>query len=291
MAAKLVGMTVALGLSACVTTQQDLIYLNDQIVAMNSRVNTLEDRFGKKLAGDVDARLSAVVQSQTDIRTEIDRLRKNLQETSARLEDNERLVRHFGERDTTREDQSKTRLTDLIDRVAALEIAVKQLQDQAGLKSPAELGPQVIAQPPVKPAEPAKPLPTPPEKPAVSPQQSSYDAALSAYKDGKYDQAVTEFRDFLRRYPDSPLRDNAQYWIGESYMGLKQHEQAILAYQEVIKKYPEGNKVPGAMLKQALAFQEIKDQTSAKLLLQKVIKSYPNSTEAKLAQAHLKKME
>jgi tol-pal system protein YbgF len=84
------------------------------------------------------------------------------------------------------------------------------------------------------------------------------------------------------------LADNAQFWVGESFMALNQYEQAILAYQKVIKNYPKGNKVPNAMLRQALAFHEIKDDISAKLLLRKVVKNYPDTSEAKIAEAKLK---
>ncbi|MBW2707883.1 MAG: tetratricopeptide repeat protein, partial [Deltaproteobacteria bacterium] len=85
--------------------------------------------------------------------------------------------------------------------------------------------------------------------------------------------------------------DNAAFWIGESYMVMKQYEQAILAFKKVMKKYPRGNKVPNALLKQALAFYKLNDKTSAKLLLKKLIKKYPKSNEATIARNKLKTMK
>ena len=117
-----------------------------------------------------------------------------------------------------------------------------------------------------------------------------YRKGFYLYQTRKYDAARKIFQQYLATYDDS-LSDNAQYWIGESHMALKQYEQAILAFQTVIKKYPRGNKVPNAILRQALAFYELKDKTSARLLLKKLIKKYPRSNEAKIARSKLKTMK
>jgi tol-pal system protein YbgF len=129
---------------------------------------------------------------------------------------------------------------------------------------------------------------TMPEVESVSPEEKRYADSLSLYQAGKHQEAIEGLNDFLKTYPKSKLADNAHFWIGESYMGLKKYYQAILAYQEVITRYPEGNKAPIAMLEQALAFNKIKDTVSSKLLLQKIIKKYPDSNEAKTAEAKLK---
>ena len=134
--------------------------------------------------------------------------------------------------------------------------------------------------------------PQPPvvEKPPVSPEERLYELTLKLHRDGKFEDAIDGFKNFLKKYPRSDLADNAQFWIGESYMALKHYEQAILAFHEVIKRFPKGNKVPSAMLRQAQAFYEIKDKTGSKILLKKIVKEYPDSSEAKIAKAKLKKM-
>jgi tol-pal system protein YbgF len=118
-----------------------------------------------------------------------------------------------------------------------------------------------------------------------------YDDSLASFKEGRYEAAMDGFESFLKRFPKSDRADNAQFWIGESYMALKQYEEAILEYQKVIKKYRKGNKVPNAMLRQAVAFLEIKDKMSSKLLLKKIIKNYPKSNEAKIAGQKLKALK
>ena len=127
-------------------------------------------------------------------------------------------------------------------------------------------------------------------KKPVSPDKRLYALALKLHRDGKYEEAIEGFKNFLKKFPKSDLADNAQFWTGKSYMALKQYEQAILAYQDVIKKYPKGNKILDAMLLQAQAFYEIKDKETSKTLLKRIIKRYPKSREAKIAKERLEEM-
>jgi len=95
----------------------------------------------------------------------------------------------------------------------------------------------------------------------------------------------------LDTYPKSDLADNAQFWIGECFMGLKQYEHAILEFNKVIKNYPKENKVPNAMYRQAIAMQKIDEATGAKIVLKNLIKTYPNSPEAADAKKKLSSMK
>ena len=121
-----------------------------------------------------------------------------------------------------------------------------------------------------------------------SPNKRLYDLPLELYKEEKYEEAIAGFKSFVKTFPKSELVDNAQYWVGESYMGLKQYHRAILAFQVVIKEYSKGNKVPNALLRQGVAFYAIKDKVSAILLMKKTIRRYPKSSEAKIAKAKLR---
>jgi tol-pal system protein YbgF len=181
-------------------------------------------------------------------------------------------------------------LATLSQKVTALEAAVRQQGAYLGLET---------LPPPEAPAEESTPEKVPVVKPEKEEAKGSlkskdlelYDISMAYFNQGKYEEAMDSFKDFLKRYPKSDRADNAQFWVGECYMSLKQYEQAILAYQEVIKKYPKGNKVPNALLRQAIAFLEIKDKTSSRLLLKKVIKKYPRSNEAKIAKIKLKSIK
>jgi len=276
-------------ISSCVT-DEEFLYLNDQIVALNKRVEGLQETTDQAVSKEV----ISVREQQAKAEAELHKIREDMQALSGRLDENNRLVSRAIERDTTTQDDMAGAIADLGDRVSRLETVTAQIRAYLNLEPPvspkeaeekrfigpeAEPGPQGPAiQPPARPME----------TPRASSEQEWYNANLALFRNEKYEKAIAGFKDFVKKYPKSDLADNAQFWIGESYMGLKQYEQAILAFQKVIKSYPKGNKAANAMLRQAIAFYEINDKISSKLLLKKLIKKYPKSPEAKIAEKKLK---
>lgn len=275
---------------SCVATRRDVTYLNDQIQAANTRIDTLQKSMHGKLSSDLDSRLQSVRESQAELGAEVDQVRTEIQELSGRLEENSHLIKRTIERDTTEQDVMKASLPYLTRRVAELETRVKRLDEYLGLETSRGVKAQDLKKGSLETKFPAQPPPALEKKP-VSPAAALYDKTMASFREGKYEEAIAGFRSFLEKYPTLDLADNAQFWVGECYMGQRQYEQAILAYQKVIKKYPQGNKVPSAMLRQAQAFYQIKDKISSKLLLNKIIKKYPDSSEAKIAEAKLKTMK
>jgi tol-pal system protein YbgF len=277
-------------LNACVT-ETEVTYLNDQIATLKKRVEKIEGSVEGKMGQDLDSRLQSILRNQATLSADMDQLREEIKNLSGRADDNEHVIQRIVEEDLSELDTVKTRFPELSQRVANLEIKVMGKPQTA---SPEQMTDRESDRQASIPAEPEKKKPTVvPPVPAEteSKEMTLYNAALGAYKEDKFEESVASFKDFLKKYPRSDLADNAHFWIGESYMGMKRYEQAILAFQEVIKNYPKGNKVPGALLKQAMAFLEIKDKTSSSLLFKKIIRNYPNSDEAKIAQAKLKTLQ
>ena len=110
----------------------------------------------------------------------------------------------------------------------------------------------------------------------------------TVFSAGNTKHAVTKFTAFTETYSGTPLASNAFYWIGESYMNLKNYDKAILYFQEVIDKYPKSEKAPRALLSQAEAFRLTNDKKSANTLLKRVIELYPKSEEAVIAERKLR---
>jgi tol-pal system protein YbgF len=290
-------------LASCVTTEEEMRYLNEQIGALNKRVSSLQESVDQKSSseyekqGQIYSSLESVRDRQADNVAEIQRIREQMQGLTGRVEENSHLVKRSVERDTTEQDEMKRKLAEFIERLDKLEANVRHVNSYLGLepggearksdqeKSSKEVKTEARAE--AKTEAPQTPVD---EKEPVSPEKRLYELTLKLYREGKYEEAIEGFENFLKKYPKSDLADNAEFWIGESYMSLKQYEQAILAYQEVIKNYPKGNKVPSAMLRQAQAFYEVKDNISSKILLKKIIKQFPSSSEAKIAKARLEKM-
>ena len=275
--------------SSCVY-DREFTYLNDQIITLNRRVTKLQGTIDTKLSSELDSRLKLIRSSQSEARVEVDQLKGEIKELSGRIEENEHIIKRAVERDLSDQDAMKASLTRLSEKVAELEMMVKRQQEYLGLEL------SVVREDLEQEKDAVDKEGTDVEQAAITEKKKSgelelYDISLASYREEKFEEAMDGFKDFLNKYPKSDYADNAQFWIGECYMSLKQHEEAILAYQEVIKKYPKGNKVPSALLRQAAAFLEIKDKTSSRLLLKKIIKKYPGSSEAEIARKKLKTLK
>jgi len=269
--------------SSCVY-DEEFAYLNDQVIALNKRVKSLED--------SMDNRLGPMRSSQAGFQSDLDQVQSEMRRLSGRIEESEHMLKRAVEKDLGEQDSMKSSLNELSEKTAALEAMVEEQQRYLGLAVPPPR--ETPAQAPVVSTreEPrAKPAPPPAQTSPASREVDLYERSLAFYQGGKHEQAIDGFKEFLRTYPKSDRADNAYFWIAESHMALKQHEQAILAYQEVITKYPKGNKAANATLRQGMAFLEIKDPTSAKLLFGKVVKNYPGSNEAKIAQKKLESLK
>jgi len=163
----------------------------------------------------------------------------------------------------------------------------------------------------VRPGPPAPVAPSPPSGQAPAPPRPTtgallpedvYQAAYIDFSKGGYQLAITGFRDFLRRFPDHKLADNAQYWIGESYLALAHSyanagqqedkatqalEEAVREFRRVITNYPRGDKVPTAIYKEALALLDLKKPAEARTRLQYLIDNFPRAEETPLARDRL----
>lgn len=276
-------------LSACVGTEQDMRYLNDQIVALNSRISGVEDTVHQRLEGTVEARLVEIKERQAETGQDLDGLKQEIRSLSGRVEEHRVLVQRAVERDTAEQESFRNRLSDLEESAVRLEESMTKVMTHLKMEPPPPPKPTVTPLPtPAPPAEPRPPEPSEdPVAEPVEPDEDLYNKSLALYRQGNFEEAISGFERLLTRYPDSRYAESAQFRIGECHMSLKQYEQAILAYQKVITEYPKGNRVAGATYRQAVAFNEINDKISARLLLNRVIRSFPQSEEAGLAKKKL----
>lgn len=117
--------------------------------------------------------------------------------------------------------------------------------------------------------------------------QKAYDAAFRLMKQGDYTRAARSFREFLQKYPSSPLAGNAQYWIAESNYLVRNYKRALEEFQKVMREHPNSRKVPDAMLKAGYCHYELKDYKTAKQVLDEITNRYPNTLVARSAKSRL----
>jgi tol-pal system protein YbgF len=127
---------------------------------------------------------------------------------------------------------------------------------------------------------------------AVDPaQQTAYNAAFTALRGGDFATSAKGFKDFLTRYPDSPLAPNAYYWLGESYYGATNYSVALEAFKRLVGHWPTSEKAPDALLKMGYCQQLLKQQNEAVATLKSVSVKYPGSKAASLAAERLRRMQ
>jgi tol-pal system protein YbgF len=131
--------------------------------------------------------------------------------------------------------------------------------------------------------------------------QDLYQGAYLDFSKGNYPLAVSGFREFLRRYPDHELSDNAQYWVAEAYLSLargyadanqpereaQELQRAVQEFRRVVVNHPRGDKAPTALYKEALALLQLRQPQVAQSRLQYLVENFPQAEETPLARERL----
>jgi tol-pal system protein YbgF len=128
--------------------------------------------------------------------------------------------------------------------------------------------------------------PVAPPRPTGSDQQN-YQAAFDLISARRYEEAGARFETFLAQFPTSPLADNAQYWLAETYYVRGRFNEALPAFRKVIEQYPQSAKLPDALLKVGYCQIELGDRNAARTSLQEVMRQFPDTTAARLASNRL----
>ncbi|MCA9743409.1 MAG: tetratricopeptide repeat protein [Deferribacteres bacterium] len=113
-----------------------------------------------------------------------------------------------------------------------------------------------------------------------------YNQALDAYNAGRYKEAISRFNSLLSENVDASLADNCQYWIGESYFGMRNYVQALVEFEKVFR-YTNSNKADAAKLKMGITYLRLNDKAAAKNEFEGLISNYPKSEYIGRAQNYL----
>jgi tol-pal system protein YbgF len=261
------------------------------IAACGHAVGAAENPVTLKLT-DLEARvlrIERVVENQSlvQLASELDQLKE---ETKALRGDIEKL-RYETESANARQ---RELYVDVDRRLQALESAPRQ-----AAAPPPIVAPSVAAAPAPAPAPAPERVAPPPQQAAATPatapaaqrpsgtDQQNYQAAFELIQARKYPEATKAFNDFLAAFPTSPLADNAQYWLGETYYVQRQFMPALAQFQKIVDQYPGSSKLGDALLKIGYCQNELGDKAAAQTTFEQVIRKYPNTTAARLAAQRL----
>jgi len=146
-----------------------------------------------------------------------------------------------------------------------------------------------------RPTEQKTELPPAERKPPVFPStslspQEVYNTAYADYLKGNFDLATDGFKIYRDNFPDSPLADNALYWIGECSFSQRKFSEAIDEFNDLILDYPQGDKIAAAYLKKGLSLAELRRKDEALVVFKLLISKYPLEEEARIAQEKIKEL-
>jgi tol-pal system protein YbgF len=247
------------------------VHAQDSRLSLADRVSRLEQQSQK------DAGTTPLVNQVNDLQQQLSQLQGQIEELQHQ---NQQL-----------QDSQKAQYADVDSRLSRLEKG-------GAAQAPPSAAPANTPQAPVATpaaaaavaAQSAAPA-TAPTAPTNATEQAAYDTAFKSLRAGDYVTASRGFRDFLTKYPDSPLAPNAYYWLGESYYVTMNYPVAIEAFQRLVKQYPQSDKVSDGLLKVGYCQIELKQQDAAIATLKQVSAKYPGTKAAGLAQERLRRLQ
>ncbi|TLN07068.1 tol-pal system protein YbgF [bacterium] len=272
----------ALTLGGCVTVDQNQASTTsreDIVAKLQEEVQVLKravDEHNTRQATEV-----ALSERVAQLGARVDQMDQEVKALKGKVEELDIRSRQAAPQQSQGVEGIRTQIADLATRIESLSTQVTpRAQDKKG-KIEGQQPEAVKTAPPVVP-----PVAVDATKSGEE-TKKLYDTGYNLYRQGKYAEGRQALEEYIKYYPDTPLTDNAHFWIGESYYNEGQYEKSILAYDKIVREFQKGDKVPSALLKQAFAFDALGDQLDAKILLKKLIKEYSDSEQAAVAKRKL----
>jgi len=129
-----------------------------------------------------------------------------------------------------------------------------------------------------KAALPAATTPSDPDNPAAA--NRAFEVAYGLFKSGNHADAVNVFQAFIKKHPESVHVPNANYWLGNAQLALKDYKSALTTFQSLLKAFPDTPKAAETLFSIAGCQQELKQGMEAKKTLKQLITKYPDSEVA-----------
>lgn len=200
-------------------------------------------------------RLERIVGSRAlrEMRERMTSLQREVQELRGRVQEQGHTI-----------EQQRQRIRDLYDDLDRRLLAVERSGPAPGGEAVSDLAP-----------------------PQAEGENEAYRKAFGLLRELRYEEAVSAFRDFLEKYPESRYAHTARYWVAEALYAQRRFEGAVEAYRDLLEAHPESSRKAEARLKIGYSLEEMGDAEAARKALEEVVAEFPDSTEAEQAQKRL----
>lgn len=239
-------------------TKEEIIQLQSDVLALQNKIIELQKshdasaKAARDLLNQIKDDVGASLSSINDFKK---RVQSRQDETDATFNDLVRKINSLGEK----LDENTQRLNILAEQVSRLQLkTIEPDSSKAGAAN-------------------------------APPADKTFDNAYKDFLAGNFDMSLQGFQTFMRYYGDhSDKAPEAQFYIGESYYGLKRYNEAIKTFDELYSKYPTSSVSASALYKAGLAFMDLNNRPEAITRLRTLVENFPTSNEANLARDRLK---
>lgn len=239
--------------------QRNLLEIQQQIWDLEARLKNNTDSVEGTVKGVQDS-TQELRQVQASLNAKLERILNEVQALNEKIEDTNRRVRDISVPTAMAPPVNSSEATD------------------------------TFTDPAPSPRPPSTTTPPPATAAGSMGDQQLYQDAIGQYTKGRFEQALRAFQDLLDQFPGSPMSDDAQFMIGESYYGMKEYVDAVSEYDKVVKSYPDSDRVPGARLKKAFSLFSLGKKGQGVVELQQISQRYPNTKEAEIARQRLEEL-
>lgn len=111
-------------------------------------------------------------------------------------------------------------------------------------------------------------------------EQAQYNIAYIYLNTGNYTQAVEEFQTVIEKYPNTSWAARAQYNIGDTYYNAGDYEQAIAAYKKLMQEYPQSEYIIEAVNGIQYAQLSLGQADSSSEVLEDFLAEHPQTSMA-----------
>ncbi len=129
--------------------------------------------------------------------------------------------------------------------------------------------------------------------------EGSYERGLSEAEGGAPQQAIDDLKLFIRRNPQDPHADDAQFLVGKAYMDLKDYPVAAVEFEILQVDYPTSELTDDAAYLEALCYvKQVPDYRLDQTVtykavdkLQTYLKKYPSGKHVAEVHDHLARLQ
>jgi TolA-binding protein len=108
----------------------------------------------------------------------------------------------------------------------------------------------------------------------------AFQKTISSGYIGQTSSKIKGLEAFVLKYPNSKLRDDALYELGNSYVKVNEINKAMNTYNQLSNEYSMSSFVPKALLRQGLVYYNNSDNEKALAKFKQVADNYPGTPEA-----------